>query len=348
MAKMIEVAHATKLSLSTVSEILSGKPGYNDETRALVHAAARRLNYKPNPISRALTGGSSMSIGLFVTSKATVYTVARRVEAIIQEAAKSGYHVFITYATGNPEKFEEECLAFSQDMINRRVDGLIFHGRIPRPTQTYLKKQGLSAVFIDSASTGDSEALTINRAKGIRQAARHLYSLGHREVAVALNPGTTGKKSSREKVYRQELTAAGLAMVTSPEWMGLVDSSSSDEFYESYLRAARKRNLPSALMLNNDEAAFLAIAALRDAGYRVPDDISIVGFDGLPLARHFSPALTTISVPCALVGIQAFERLAAKIKAPTEKAGTMEFDTELIIRETTARACSPSAKVAAA
>lgn len=336
MAKMIEVARATELSLSTVSEILSGKPGYNEETRALVLAAAKRLNYTPNPISRALNGGRSNSIGLFVTSKATVYTVARRVEAIMREASRAGYHVYMTYAAGDQTQFAGECLSFARDMLSRRVDGLILHGQVTPKTRAFLEKQNCPTIYIDSPGASPSAAgIVIHRRQGIRQAAEHLCALGHHEIGVTITPDLSGKTSPRESLYREELTSAGLTMLTSPEWPSLTDSGQSGAFYDAFRRAAAMHQLPTALMLNNDEAAFLACSALRDSGYRIPQDISIVGFDDVPLARHFSPALTTISMPCSIVGQHAFQLLREKIDQLTCATKALAYDTALIIRETT-------------
>ncbi len=340
MTKMSEIAQATGFSLSTISEILRGKPGYNEKTREKVLATARQLNYTPNPISQALTGGRSMSIGLFVASSAMTYTAAARVEAILSEAGRHGYRVYLIHAVAPSHQYQAECEAFARDMITRRADGIIFDGQVPPAIHALMEKKRQRVVYIDNFLQ-QPHSIEIDRTSGIGEAARHLYELGHRKAATFLLRPLTGTKA-REHLYHSEMTAAGLEVEHFPGPQIERSGDFSPVIYEKMRELIRSRRLPGALFINNDDWACIAMAAFRDAGIEVGREISLIGFDDLPMARYLNPPLTTITMPGTEVGHAAFHRLASLLDAPRKGEAPpvtlplLSFPTRLAIRQTTA------------
>ena len=337
---MSEIAKAAGLALSTVSEILKGKPGYNEETRQHVLEIAQKLNYRPNPISRALSGGRSMSIGLFATGQVTIFTVARRVQAVMEAAHRAGYRLYINHAVAPSAEAEAEGIAFLQDMMMRRVDGIIFDGHIQGEKMAQaIRKLPIPFVSIDG-DWGVGGCVAIDRAKGIGEAARHLAALGHRRVGIvsAVHPGR--RPTYKLAIYQEALSAAGLQADEQSRWL-IPQGEGYVEAVDQAIRAAAKRgDLPTALLMNNDDAALVAIAALRANDYRVPERVSVIGFDDLPLMEYIAPPLTTISFPCAEIGAEAFRIMKRIIDAKGNDALPQSelrasFGTRLTIRGST-------------
>ncbi len=336
MVKMKDVATATGLALSTVSEILRGKGGYNTATVELVHATAKRLDYRPNPISLALNGQKTRTIGLFVTSWVTSYSVNRRVEGLLESAAEENYLIYTAYARFSNPDYINEYTSVVKDLISRRVDGFVFYGTIPKETKTVLNQSGLPYVMFGDVNEGITGA-QIDRTAGIKQAACHLAELGHREAGLFVTASYDGKPSKKVEIYKKYLKMYGIRPIIQPEWEIPFVEDLDALIYERVRALAKCGKFPTAFLMNNDEFTYPALAAFRDAGVRVPQDVSIIGFDNHPGSSYCFPPLTTIAVPHKEVGKSAFQLLKGMIDAPpaTRTSKIIKIKTNLVIRQST-------------
>lgn len=281
------VAEASGVSPSTVSRILNGTAVVSAEKKAAVDRAIAELGFVPNPIARGLAGGRTMSIGVitqFIDSP--FFGVAMRgIEETLSEA-----HYSALFVSGHWDvDVEQRCI---DTLMGRRVDGMIIlNGRVGDAALRQLAKQVPTVVTGRSIKAPNVYAMDYDHREGARLATQHLIARGHRDIAHI--GGDQSHSDARERLagYQAALEAAGLPF--RPE---LVECGN---YLEEGGRQAAERLLASphrftALFAANDQMAMGAAVALHKAGLRVPQDISLVGFDDLALAMHMTPPLTTV------------------------------------------------------
>lgn len=281
------VAEASGVSPSTVSRILNGTAVVSPEKKAAVDRAIAELGFVPNPIARGLAGGRTMSIGVitqFIDSP--FFGVAMRgIEETLSEA-----HYSALFVSGHWDvEVEQRCI---DTLMGRRVDGMIIlNGRVGDAALRQLAKQVPTVVTGRSIKAPNVYAMDYDHREGARLATQHLIARGHRDIAHI--GGDQSHSDARERLagYQAALEAAGI-----PFRQELVEAGN---YLEEGGRQAAERLLASphrftALFAANDQMAMGAAVALHKAGLRVPQDISLVGFDDLALAMHMTPPLTTV------------------------------------------------------
>ncbi|RVT84920.1 LacI family transcriptional regulator [Inhella crocodyli] len=281
------VAEASGVSPSTVSRILNGTAIVSPEKRAAVDRAIAELGFVPNPIARGLAGGRTMSVGVVTQSiDSPFYGVALR--GIEETLEPAGYSAL--FVSGHwDEAVEKRCI---DTLRSRRVDGMIIlNGRLGDAALKALAKALPVVVTGRSLKAPGLCALDFNNVEGARLATQHLIDLGHRDIAHL--SGDLAHPDARDRLagYRAALEAAGL-----PFREALVESGG---YFEDGGRDATQRLLDrgarfTALFAANDQMAFGASVALHKQGLRVPQDVSLVGFDDLALAAHMAPPLSTV------------------------------------------------------
>ncbi|HLO95496.1 MAG TPA: LacI family DNA-binding transcriptional regulator [Burkholderiaceae bacterium] len=281
------VAQASGVSPSTVSRILNGTAVVSAEKKAAVDRAIAELGFVPNPIARGLAGGRTMSIGVitqFIDSP--FFGVAMRgIEETLSAA-----HYSALFVSGHWDvEVEQRCI---DTLMSRRVDGMIIlNGRVGDAALRQLAKQVPTVVTGRSIKAPNLYAMDYDHREGARLATQHLIARGHRDIAHI--GGDLSHSDARERLagYQAALEAAGI-----PFRPALVECGN---YLEEGGRKAAERLLASpqhftALFAANDQMAMGATLALHKAGLRVPQDISLVGFDDLDLATHMTPPLTTV------------------------------------------------------
>lgn len=320
------VAERAGVSPSTVSRILNGTAVVSDEKRAAVDQAIAKLGFVPNPVARGLAGGRTLSVG--VVSQAIdspFYGAALR--GIEMELDAAGYSPLFMSGHWHADE-EARCI----DVLRaRRVDGLIIlTGRLTDSALRSVARSLPVVVTGRSLRAGNLLSMDLDNREGARQATQHLIDLGHRRIAFVGGDPEHPDAIERERGYRAALEAAGLRFDPA-----LVVPGNFTE-HSGLLAAERlldRRVRFSALFAANDQMAFGAALGLHRRGKRVPDDVSLVGFDDVAGALYMLPPLTTVHNPVqeigqlaarAMLGLLAGERPAIEVPVP-----------RLIIREST-------------
>jgi DNA-binding LacI/PurR family transcriptional regulator len=299
-ATIRDVAARAGVSHQTVSRVINDSPSVTAATRERVLAAIRDLAFVPSPMARGLISNQTRSIGI-VADDVSDHFFARVVAGAEAEARRRGYYLMI----GSVEPDDDEG-GYLRLMLERRVEGLILaRPSVPLTPADLVAARGAGVPLV---AVGFSElpgfpVVDVDNRQGGYDATRHLLEHGHRRIATLVGPGAWPSAAARLDGYRQALLEAGVA-----EDPSLVEPASGWGLESG--RAAARRLLErgadfTALFGHSDLIALGAIRQLRDAGLRVPDDVSVVGYDDLPVAEYFEPALSTIHQPMREVGALA-------------------------------------------
>lgn len=337
-----EIARESGVSAQTASRILRGQVSrHNPETCERVRRVAMKLDYRPNFLSRALLGGKSMSIGLLTQGMGVSVSMARAHSAT-RQAREQGYLVYLVTQERRRDEVKELTAAI-QDLIDRRVDGLIVQRSRPVPAAVgrFIQRLSVPVVFLDWGPPAWPAKVVIDRESAIEKLAAHLGSLGHRRAAFFANDYTVDYTENKIGPYERafarqgiELRIEQIRLPDTPE-VRLEMGDIEQRTYDTVAQFLRRDTGATALLMNNDEGAHSALAAARDQGRRVPTDVSIVGFDDLPLARYTAPALTTIRNRAADEGAAAYAMLHKLMQNPDAAVEPTVCPLELVQRGST-------------
>ena len=327
-----DVAARAGVSRTTVSFVLNARPGtrISPDTWRRVEEAARELGYLPHGAARTLAGGASHTIGMVLRQSAEqVAADALLAETLLGVAAEvrvSGYRVLV-------EPLPAEIGHYSELLISQQVDGLIVSGPRADDEELFaLAADGLPVVLQGSLPNLAVPSVDVDNRAGARIAVEHLLGLGHRRIACITNaPLAYTAATERVAGYHDALDAAGIPPEDRLVAEGRFDAASGQQAMAGLLA----RSDPTAVFVASDVVAFGALGAAREAGRRIPDDLSVVGFDDIPLAAHFDPPLTTIRLPANALGAAA-GRALVDLLAGRQVARRAVLATELIVRQTTA------------
>jgi len=341
-----DVAQAAKTSPSTVSNVLNGRlDRMRPETRDRIERAMAQLGYTPNQLARQLKTGQVPILGLIVPSVANPFwgSFAQSVE----EAARDrGYQVLLGNAGRDPAQEER----YAESLSSYGVRGVIF-GSSPLSLDYVqaLVQRGMRAVTfdrdtapLDRLTESDIDSVTIENVKGARIATEYLISLGHRRIGFLSGPLRTASRLERLNGFRAALANAGLDAEDNLVWEGSSSRGFGDvEGAEFGRRGARelleRPNPPTALFAINDMYALGAYAGAGDLGIRIPDGLSIVGFDDIAFAAVAQPPLTTVRQPLRemlqVTVALLIDRLEGKRSGQAEH---LTFRPELIVRSSAA------------
>jgi DNA-binding LacI/PurR family transcriptional regulator len=325
-----DIAKLARVSHSTVSRALQNSPLVNEKTAEKIRQIARESGYRASAVARGLVTKRTRTIGLVVTTVADPFA-SEVVSGIEQAANDRGYAVFLAESNGEPERERKIVQSFAE----RRVDGIVVtSSRVGALYLPLLSEMMVPIVLVNNQHPGAFvHSVTIGNLEGSRAAARHLMGLGHRRIAYL--GGQFGYQSDTERFagYREALDAAGIPFF--PELVVHGDGKP-----EEAMRAMEKLlalpEPPTAVCCYNDMSALGAMRSIRLRGLRVPEDISVVGFDDLFLASYTQPPLTTVRQPMRRMGQLAMESLF-RLMSGEESEIRIRVDAELIVRESTAR-----------
>jgi LacI family transcriptional regulator len=284
------VAKAAGVSLSTVSRILNGTAGVRADKRAAVDLAIANLGYVPNPIARGLAGGRTMSIGVVTQSiDSPFYGAALR--GIEEELDPAGYNPMFVSGHWNAAT-EARCITM---LRSRRVDGIIvLTGRLSDQALKACARQLPVVVTGRSLTAPGLYTLNFNNFEGARLATQHLIGLGHKQIAFISGEGEHPDATERLRGFRTALQDAGLKYEPALVVPGAYHEVSGMLAVEALL-ATRKPF--TAIFAANDQMAVGALLGLHKRALRVPDDVSLVGFDDMPTSQFALPPLTTVHQP---------------------------------------------------
>jgi LacI family repressor for deo operon, udp, cdd, tsx, nupC, and nupG len=322
-----EVALAAKVSVATVSRTLALPDVVADETRRRVHNAIRRLGYTPNVQARSLRTARTNVIVALVPDISNPF-FAEVIRGIEQVAHHNRYSVLL----GDTQYNRDREQAYADLLGARQADGLItLLPHIPKLAATGRLPIVNACEYVDDPSV---TSVYVDNVAGAREAVGYLLTLGHRAIAFVAGPMNSPINVDRDQGYEEALTRAGLKRNSKLTVEG-------DFSVESGIRAAESlfaRGEPfTALFCANDEMALGAITAVKSRGLRVPEDISIVGFDDIRFARYCDPPLTTIAQPMGDIGREAMNMLIEILTGTDVPARKRILPTQLVVRGSAAR-----------
>ncbi|GIP20303.1 MULTISPECIES: LacI family DNA-binding transcriptional regulator [Paenibacillus] len=324
---IFDVAKKSGLSVVTVSRVLNNAPSVREKNRDKVLQAMKELNYQPNAAARSLARGRTGIIGLSLSTLHDSFFDAV-VKEISDRLEEQGYFLALSIVTGREESMHR--LMLQED----RVDGVIMLSPIKEDESMFeLKKRNIPFVMLDNQQPGTSApSVIVDNFKGGYEATRHLIELGHKQIAHISGPQFFLSSRERERGFRQAMEEAGLTPFAVEQ--GMFQIKSGNQIASAWVESG---NLPTAIFAADDYIALGVMDAFKNAGIRVPNDVSVVGFDDQIIASEFRPMLTTVRQPAEKIGRLGVELLLGMIRGSSKRNHTVQLDPELIIRESTAR-----------
>lgn len=324
---MADVARVAGVSSQTVSRVSNGFPGVNEETRQQVLTAMRELGYRPNSAARALKRGEFRTIGVITFTLSTTGNV-RTLEAIATSAAQEGYAVTLLPVAVPTQ--DEVRGAFSR-LGELAIDAAIVIMEVHLLDEARLSLPPHVKVVVADSDAGDRYAVVdTDQAGGTRDAVNHLLGLGHRTVWHLAGPEGSYAAQRRADAWRGALEDEG--RVAPPLVRG---DWSAESGYRAGLRIAEQPGC-TAVFAANDQMALGLLRALHERGRRVPEDVSVVGFDDIAEAGSFQPPLTTVHQDFGEVGRRCVEGVLHQMRRSGPERGTTLVPTRLVLRDSTA------------
>ncbi len=324
---MADVARYAGVSPQTVSRVANAHSGVVDDTRRKVLAAMADLKYRPNSAARALKRGSFKSLGV-VLSGLTSTGNYRTLEGIVASANRRGYSMTIMTVDAPSDESLGDVF---QRMSEAAVDGAILLLEIEAAGELHLTRLPYDRlVIVDSNAAYRYPVVDSDQKSGTRAAVDHLLQLGHSTVHHVTGPENSFSAAGRVDAWREHLMANGRPV---PE--PIQGDWTADSGYRAGVHIANE-GVATAVFVANDEMALGLMRALGERSVRVPQDISVVGFDDIALAANFPTPLTTVHQDFDEVGRRCVEMLIRRIEGDTVPPGVDLVPTQLVVRESTA------------
>lgn len=325
-----DVAKKAGVSIVTVSKVINNADTVRENNRQKVLQAMRELNYNPSAAARSLASGKTRVIGLVVDSLTDTFLSAA-IGGINDYLENNGYFLALSLIqeTNNEDIIKMPYL-FQED----RVDGLLIVSPIYEDLYILeLKGKKIPFVLMDNQKHHPSiPSIIVNNYKGGYDATRHLLEIGHKRILHISGPDIYMSSQEREKGYRDAMTEAGCEpYVINSRQFSIACG------YEITQKLIGEGSLNyTGIFAADDYIAFGVIDSLRNSNIKVPEDISIIGYDDQDLASSFHPQLTTIKQPAGEMGRKGAETLLKIIKGELKRFNTVKLDPELVVRESTA------------
>lgn len=329
-ATIRDVARRAAVSSATVSRYLNGSLQLPPDTAGRVDRAIAELAYAPNVLARALSTGRSGTLGIIVPDIANPF-FAVMASAAEREAFAQGYALVLCSSESHPAR-ERHYLA---ELRAQRIDGTLFVSEYTVGHELADQLAGFgNLVLVDEGieGFGGAQVLAHNR-RGGRLATEHLLALGHRRIGLIAGPAHLMTSRERRAGYEDALRAHGLWPDPRLTVFGSYREATGREALPALLDLD---DPPTAVFASSDVAALGVLRAARARGLRVPEDLSLVGFDDIPVAELVSPAITTVAQPIERLGVEGIRTLVRLLRGDGDTAREQRMDVALVVRESTA------------
>ena len=326
-----DIAEYAGVSVATVSRVLGGSPNFrvNTETRKRIIKAAKDLNYRPNNMARSLRVSKTFTLGLVLPALGNpVFTEI--VLGIEDAAVEAGYTIIISHL--RPQTVEKKI--YLRWIQENRVDGLIMATAMTDDAVIdEMVSHDIPFVLVNRRALNATNYVVIDDAAGAKMAVQHLIELGHRRIAHVSGLLTLDTSIRRLQGYRQALAESGISydgqLVEETNWMDWTSG-----------RVAMKRILsrepkPTAIFAGNLMGAIGAMASIREAGLKIPDDISIITLHDAPLAEIMEPPLSVVKMPLYEMGRRATGWIVKSLEGNPPANSVMLPPEKLIVRNST-------------
>lgn len=331
----VDVARRAGVSRATVSYVLNGKvnklSSIPDETRQRVLDAIKELGYEPDVQAQALRSGKSKTIALLIPDLQNPH-FCEFATGVEETARAAGYHILLSSTTLTNE-YGVEIL---KDLARRRVDGLIIASAFileneeAQDTLNRIIKRGFP--IVDMGDFYELDTVSADYREATKEVVSHLLSLGHRRIGLVYGVGVREHGLDRLEPYQESLVASGITY--DPDLI-VECGPTIEDGYQGASQLLKLANRPTAIIVVNDLLAMGTLRAAADLGLRVPNDVSVVGYDDIPMANYLVPRLTTVTKNAYAGGQKAFELLIARIHNPELPRQVMHDSARLIVREST-------------
>jgi DNA-binding LacI/PurR family transcriptional regulator len=326
-----DVAKHARVSIATVSRTINGITTVDKELSQRVWKSIEALNYYPNTQARALVSGRSKLFGLLI-SEITNPFFPELIQGFEDVAVENGYEILIGSTNYDPSRMES-CI---RRMLERNVEGVaVMTFGVEAPLLGELASRDVPMVFVDMGPSAPRVSiLSVNYGEGILQGVQHLAALGHRNIAFISGPLHQRSCQLRQNAFLESLDQ--MEIRTRPEWL-LIGDHTLEGGMRCVADLIERRNLPTAIMCSNDMTAIGVLRMLIRSGIRVPEEISVIGFDDIHLAEFVYPPLTTVQMSRNALARGAFEALRRQVEEPALAAREHVFaiPTSLTVRQST-------------
>jgi LacI family transcriptional regulator len=334
-----DVAKFAGVSRATVSYVLNGQTDghmlISEETHKKVSEAIKELGYVPDARAQALRSGNTKTIGLIIpdVDNPHFWEYAKGVE---NEALASGYSLLLSSMELNIEYGED----IFQDLSRQRVDGLILMGsfinrseKAQKILQQSLKRRlPIVEISINRNIDNNIDRILSDYCTATKELMVYLLSLGHRQIGLIYGVQEPVLAEDRLLPYQESLLAAGLPVEND---LIIRCGAKIQDGYQAAEKLLKRSIRPTALIAINDLLAIGVIRAAADLGLNIPQDLSVVGYDDIPLANYMVPRLTTVSKNAVSIGCEAVKLLLARIQEPDRPQQTLDILSQVIVREST-------------
>jgi len=329
--KINDVAERAGVSIKTVSRVLNREPNVRGDTRDRVESAIAELKYTPNPFARSLAGNRGFVVGLLYDNPSSSYVIDIQ-RGTLNVCQREHYDLLI-----HPCDYRSSGLpAEVEHLLKRsRVDGLLLTPPLSdhAPLLNTLRDSGSRYVRVAPGDqTEIARSVFTNDRESCAAMTKYLVSLGHESIAFIVGDPAHKAVADRYMGYRDGLKAAGVSLDERLVKQGFNTFQSG---VDCGLELLRQKARPTAVFASNDEMAIGVMRVAHQAGLRIPQDISVVGFDDIPIARQMFPALTTIRQPVEAMAMTATDLLLGQLRGVAQADELVMLESVIQLREST-------------
>lgn len=329
MATMKDVAKLAGVSTSTVSHVINKTRFVSEEISERVNNAAKQLNYyAPSELARSLKVNRTKTIGMLVTTSTNPF-FGEVVKGVERSCYRQGYSLILCNTEGDNERMRGSI----KTLLQKRVDGLILmcSSLEGERIDVFERYPDIPVVVMDwGPMLFTSDKIQDNSLRGGYLATKHLIDCGHKDVGCITGPLIRHQAQMRYEGYKRAMIEAELEFNAS--W--IVESDfECDGGYQALKKMAEHSPLPSSIFVSNDMMAMGVINAANELGIQVPEQLSIIGYDDIHIAKFMSPSLTTIHQPKYRLGQSAVETLLRRLDEPSNQAQVVQLEPTLVERK---------------
>ncbi|CAM3102561.1 MULTISPECIES: substrate-binding domain-containing protein [Vibrio] len=328
MATMKDLAKLAGVSTSTVSHVINKTRFVSDEIAERVNKAAQELNYAPSALARSLKMNRTKTIGMLMTTSTNPF-FGEVVKGVERNCYQQGYNLILCNTEGDHERMK----ASINTLLQKRVDGIILmcSTLVGERIDEFERYPDIPVVVMDwGPMLFSSDKIQDNSLLGGYMATKHLIESGHKEIGCITGPLNHHQAQMRYEGYKRALREANLEI--HPEWV-MESNFECQGGYDTFIKLMKLNSLPSALFVSNDMMAMGVINAANENNLSIPDDISIIGYDDIHIAKFMSPSLTTIHQPKYRLGKAAVDTLLKKINKLSNEPEIIQLEPTLIVRK---------------
>ncbi|MES1202220.1 MAG: LacI family DNA-binding transcriptional regulator [Pseudomonadota bacterium] len=327
-----DVARLAGVSKKTVSRVINQSPFVKEETRQRIHELMQELSYEPDPQARGLAFRRSFLIGLIYDNPNAQFVVNAQ-QGVLEGVKGSGFEVVVHPCNRHSTTFLADVNAFVQ---RQKLFGVVVLPPISEDNKlkALLDERGCHYVRIASAPVDAAPHLMMsNDREACAEAAAHLAKLGHKRIALIAGPPGYRSRKERREGFIEGLKAHSLSLPAELEVEGAYT-------YESGITGAKvllaRKPRPTAIFASNDEMAAGVYRVAQDMGISIPDQLSVVGFDDMPISSRLQPPLTTVHWPLTDMGRAAAEKLVRRVGEQRATEEVSSVPSSLVVRNSTA------------